>query len=452
MIRPPSPISSWRNRRASRAFGAAIVSGSGDTSSTWVGLEHEFLCHDLGGTRVDFRTVIGTLGLVPSNLVPSDPRAHWLQSGSVLTADKLEAEIATPPLELGPDFANQLDGWASWERASLACRVESLRFTGDSTHINVTLPGDLDPDAVADMFAGRFAVGQMLLMDRRTSPGLLVRPRPYRLEIGGEYAVGSALRAAAAYAAGATIACVNAVRWGATSALPPTLEVRLERNITRYGWYVARTAFGGDLYADGRSSVMKTAAGAVITAQQSMVAAWGAARQYLAPLVAQDDLMDADAMVAGAVALPIERVDEELEHAVAKPIEPRSVFGATLDPRTRPGYEVAPVMLTWELAIFLVADDVRSRAAFAAVPARVLATFVAALDAGELDEPILAYLRNGSSGRRLTKFRQTARPALYDELGLRAALLAPERDLWGNPLKLRALGRMPAQRAVGWAT
>ena len=452
MNRPRSPITSWRNRRASRAFGDAILSSAGDAQRTQVGLEHEFLGHDPAGKRVDFRTVIGTLNLGPSNLVPSDPRAHWLQSGSVLTADKMEAEIATPPLNLGPGFTKVLDGWASWERTSLGRRVGSLSLTGNSTHINVTLPGDVDPDAVADMFASRFAVGQMLLMDRRTSPGLLVRPRPHRLEIGGEYAVGSALRAAAAYAAGATLACVNAVRSGETGGLPPAVEVRLERNVIRYGWYVARTAFGGDLYVEGRSTKMQASTGIAITAQESLAAGWRTAKGNLAQFVAADDLTDGDAMVNGTLPLPIERSDDDLEHGAASPIEPCSVFGRVLAPRSRPEYEIAPVMLTWELAVFVIAGGSHGRGAFAAVPAGALTSFVTALDAGELDEAVLAYLRNGMSGRRLSKLQQTASPALYDELGLRAALLAPERDHWGNSLTLRALGRMPGQRAVGWVT
>jgi hypothetical protein len=447
MYAPPF-FAAWRNRSASFDF-ARVIAGRPHTDTGWVGIEHEFLCHDASGKRVDFRTVIPTLDLGPGNLVPSDLRARWLPSGTVLTADQLEAEIATPPIALRPGFATVLDGWARSERDRLGEHVNPIKLTGDSTHINVTVPRDVDPDAVADLFASRYAVGQMLLMDRRASPGLLVRPRPNRLEIGGEYAVGSALRAAVAYAAGATLACVEAARTRNAASLPEALEVRLERGKIRYGWYASRTAFGGDLYAEGRSATLRTKTGGVITANEAMAAAWRVARANLAPLACDADLVDADQMVGGGLQLPIERGDDDLEHQVASPVEPSSEFGKASMPCARPGYDLAPVMLTWELAVFLIADEPGHRFAFGVVPGRALDGFLSALDGGALDESIVRYLAHPPTARRLTKFRQTARPGLYDQLGLRAALLAPERDYWGNSISLRALGRMPVQQPLG---
>ena len=411
-----------------------------------LGLEHEFLCHDLSGRRVDFRTVIDGLDLGSKNLVPTDRRARWLSTGSLVTADKLEAEIATPPTELAAGFARTLDSWAAFEGARLSERVPALRLTGDSTHINVSLPDDVDPDDVADLFASRFAVGQMLLMDRRNSPGLLVRPRPHRLEIGGEYVVGAALRAALAYAAGATLACVQAVRTGIHDGLPPALLVRVERNVIRYGWYVARTAFGGDLYRHGREAWLAVVDGGLITAQDSMVGAWGVARNLVAAATGPADLADADSMVAGAIDLPIEAADKQ-EQQPATPVAPKSVYGDLLAPRTRPDYDMAPVMLTWELAVFLVADVGRRRSAFAAVPGPALAGFARALESGALDGVIVEYLRGRHPRRRLLGHEQTRTPGLFDELGLRISLLAPERDFWGRPMHLRL--RRPLPRSFG---
>ena len=259
---------------AGSAFAAACMAHAGE-ARPWVGIEHEFLCHDADGRRVDFRTVIDSLGLLATHLVPTDRRARWLSTGTLMTSDKMEAELATPPAEFAPGFTRRIDAWAAFERNQLTARVPQLRLTGDSTHINFSLPADVDPDDVADMFVSRFAAGQMLLMDRRHSPGLLVRPRPGRLEIGGEYAVGSALRAALAYAAGATLACIAAVRTGTTNGLPPALLVRVERNILRYGWYVARTAFGGDLYRDGRDAWLATVDGGLISADRFLESGLG---------------------------------------------------------------------------------------------------------------------------------------------------------------------------------
>ena len=366
-----------------------------------------------------------------------------MPTGTLLTSDKMEAELATPPADLGHGFNHTLDAWAAWERAQLSVRVPQLRLNGDSTHINVSLPADVDPDDVADMFVSRFACGQMLFMDRRQSPGLLVRPRPGRLEIGGEYAVGSALRAAVAYAAGATLACVAALGSEKRATLPPALLVRVERNVLRYGWYVARTAFGTDLYRDCRAAWLATVDGGLISANDSMIQAWAVARHQLEPFTVADDLRDADALAAAEIPLPIERPDAALEHDVATPEAARSSFGMATVLQPRAVFEIAPVLLTWELAVFIVATPDHRRTAFAAVPGRLLRGFVSALESGDLDETIVSYLRSRHRSARLLSHEQAAEPGLFDELGLRVALLRPERDYVGGTMSLTLRRRLP---------
>ncbi len=87
------------SKEAVRSFAAACRPHAA-CGRPWVGIEHEFLCHDATGKRVDFRTVIASLGLPADHLVPTDPRARWLPTGTLLTADKMEAELATPPADL----------------------------------------------------------------------------------------------------------------------------------------------------------------------------------------------------------------------------------------------------------------------------------------------------------------------------------------------------------------
>lgn len=105
----------------------------------------------------------------------------------------------------------------------------------------------------------------MLLMDRIDSPGLLVRPRPGRTELCGEFLEDEPLAAVAAFVAGSTRACAAAVRRpGGRTALPPRLDVRLARAVHRYGWYVDRRAFGTDLHAAGRRGLTMRACRAPI--------------------------------------------------------------------------------------------------------------------------------------------------------------------------------------------
>lgn len=438
MIGPWGLARSIRSTLASRSFAQACAQI--EARPLWLGLEHEFLVFGGGGHRLDFRTVIHGLGLGRPDLVPGDRNAYRLPTGSVVTADTTEAEIATPPIEVRPGFAARLDGWAAFERAALAGRVAPLTLGGESTHLNVALPRDVDADRVADLFATRFAPGLMLLMDRWTSPGLLVRPRPFRLELGGEYVTGSALRAATAYSVGATLACVAWLRHRRKVELPAALAMRLERGVLRYGWYVDRRAFGVDLYAHGRSTWLATVDDERMCAQNHLERAWSVARRHVEPHADRVDLRDADDLVGGRGLLPVERLESEPETTVARPRRPRSAFGTAVRVHRRPGYELAPVMLTWQAAVFLAVRRDRRQAAFIALPGAALGGFFERLRAGDLDAAVEAYLALRPAGRRLSDPRQLMGIGLHDELGLRAGLLAPERDYWGRLVRHRLPG------------
>jgi len=144
----------------------------------------------------------------------------------------------------------------------------------------------------------------MVLMDRTSSPGLLVRPRPGRLELCGEYVDGVAARGALAFAVGS----VRALARGDRRALAElAVRVRLEPAVERYGLYVDRRAFGPDLYDEGRGAVLRHARdGAARSVQQQLEQAWAFARATLAADTASDDLEAVDRMVRGEIALPCE--------------------------------------------------------------------------------------------------------------------------------------------------
>jgi hypothetical protein len=437
------PLVGIRARRRSAALAAAV--GPPRTAPKWIGLEHEYVVRDSAGVRADFRDVIHGLRLGRRDLAPLDRNAYPQSTGSVITADTTEAEIAVPPVTLGPGFVSRIDGWATFERDRLALRIAPLSLLGDSTHISITMPSSANPDEIADLFARRFALGLMMLLDRRHSPGLLVRPRPFRLELGGEYASGGALRAAVAFAVGGALACMDAARSRSVLGLPPALVVHLERGVLRYGWYVARTAFGGDLYAAGRSTVIDDDSGKGWQAGDYLAATWSVSRSYLSDHVDNRDLVECDAVVAGRAPLPLELGGDAAEIAPIR-LRPRSPFGAAVRSRQRPDYEMAPVMLTWEAVVFLLRHRHRARLAYAVVPGHQLERFLWALDQGQLDDDVCRYLALPPAGRRLHRLKQARNVGLYDELGLRVALLAAERDYWGRPIRLRLLPLMRRTR------
>lgn len=391
-----------------------------------VGLEHEFQVH-ADGRAVDFRDVIHELGLGQPNLDPSDFHAYHLPSGAALIADGAEAEIALPPIAIRPGFTDELVVRAEFERRALATRLPGFRFEGGSTHLSVSVRDDLT-EAICRLYAVTFSPALMLLMDRRDSPGLLIRPRPGRVELGGEYLVGSQLAVAAAFAVGSVRACEIALGTEDGGAPMPTrLAARVEPAVVRYGWYVDRTAFGGDLYLERRSARLRSTDGVRLSAQQVLESCWEVARAALHGMVEPDEVALVDGVIGGTQPLPSERVmaNESPLPVSTDALDP-TPYGAALTARERPLFSLAPVMLTWDLAVFLILRRAGGRRAFAAVPGAQLGPFLERLDEGSLDDEIDAYLRQPPAERVLRERAEVSALTLADRIGPRLGLLAPE--------------------------
>jgi hypothetical protein len=236
---------------------------------------------------------------------------------------------------------------------------------------------DDDVRAVATRVVRHLSPALMLLFDRRTSPGMLVRPRPGRLEICGEYLHGRGLRHAVAIV-------VAAGQLGADDALPPRLKVRAERAKGRFGTYVDRTAFGGDLYATGRSTVLRRRRGAV-TAGEHLAEVVELLGDRLRALLSPDDLASLHAVVAGAEPLPCEQDD------VPPDDEPRCAVDP-LDLRDRRvgdvGVEI--VNATWWTYVVRL-EGPRQR--WLTVPRTWVRSFLDRVDDGSLDEVLSRLVR-----------------------------------------------------------
>ncbi len=228
-----------------------------------IGIEHEFeVRHE--GKVVDFRRLLPHLLNGHIRADPADPLAVRLPFG-VITADGLEAEIATEPIDLTPGFVSRAVTTAEVaERALRRALPADHELKGFSTHISVSWNPRRD-DQLSRTWARIFAPVMMLLLDRPTSPGLIVRPRPRRLELCGEYASGRQLAAAVAFA----VASVRTLETSPAKSLRPWLVgMTLVPALDRYGWYVDRAAFGGsDLYTVGRSLRLERGSGTVSAGQ-----------------------------------------------------------------------------------------------------------------------------------------------------------------------------------------
>ncbi len=80
-------------------------------------MEHESAVRGPDGP-VDFRTVVDTLdlGVRADPRTPTRKRCPW---GGVVTADGMEAEVATPPVDIAPGVAAQVVALAEKGRSVL---------------------------------------------------------------------------------------------------------------------------------------------------------------------------------------------------------------------------------------------------------------------------------------------------------------------------------------------
>jgi hypothetical protein len=359
-----------------------------------VGFEQEFIVSTRDLEPVDFRRVLPQLeGLAPP-LDPDDPRARRTVSGVVLTADGREAEAAAPPIAVRPGFADDVGAWTRAARHELETRLgDDYTLHGYSTHLSVAADNRRNARASA-LFARTFAPGLMLLVDRATSPGLIIRPRPGRVELCGEFVDGPWMRAATVYAAGAVRACDNALTGTATfAALPPQVVVATRPARARAGWFVDRTGFGTDILADGaRRARLHRCDGRRVRVQDHFEAAWTAARTALHTRAAASDLAAVDDLVSGRAPLPTEIDPEVVAAGDAGRLPAPSPLGDVARVRLRPGFTVEATAATWATTVFCLRARGRVREAYAAIPRARLASFFTALDAGRLDDLLGRYL------------------------------------------------------------
>jgi hypothetical protein len=268
-----------------------------------VGIEHEFNVLGSGPSlseqTVDFAPLLRTRLRTNGRHDPSDPHAVRFPWG-VVTADGREAEVATVPIVVGPDVASRTAD--AVERAHLELQAilpPGLSLRGYSTHVNVSLAVRRDRRFAQD-WATVFAPVMMLLLDGPASPGLLVRPRPGRLELCGDFCVGHRLEAATVFAAAAVRhAATRSDAWRRLS-----IRMRLERAVERFGYYIDRRACGPDLYGAGRTAMLQRADGRWVSANQHLHEVIEMIEEELVEITAPADRSALMAIRDGHILLP----------------------------------------------------------------------------------------------------------------------------------------------------
>lgn len=432
-----SPAASDPREALSRAFARAI--GDAPTRPPKLGVEHEYGVVECG-RQVDFGAQVDRDGLPGTPLHPTNTRAYQTDDGLLLLADGMVAEAATPPTLLEPGFAAALDAWSILGRERLEASLHlGQAMIGGSTHLSIEVDHRLN-EAICAQYPARFSVGLMLLMDNAMSPGLLVRPRPNRTELCGEFVVGARLRAAVAYAAGSVLATQDHLVGQSGQPLPPAVHVAVEPARQRYGLYVDRSAFGPDLYADGRAATLHRMSGHRVSAQDQLEAGWRCARAALERRgVDASDLAAADAVVSGRLPLPCEVAD--LGDAADGAGYPGPVHRSSrrLHPPSRPDFEIDPVSGTWDFTAYSVRPRGGGDPAIVTIPDDRVERFLDELETGGLDDLLGGYLAaEPREGRVLASSDQTATPGVYDSVSPGPRLL-PIDHLGIGPGELSSL-------------
>lgn len=406
----------------------------------WVGVEHEYRVL-ADGEVVDFREVVGSLSVGARGLDPGDANALRCPWGGVLTADGREAEIATPPNEVSAGFAVTLDRQAAEAARALRAALAPAGIDGYSTHISVEVQ-DRAVIAAGRRFVRRYASSMMLLLDRTTSPGLLVRPRRGRLEVCGDHVVGEQLVAATVFATAASLDCLSRRPRGTAGFRSVAPAPRSEPAVERYGWYVDRLAFGVDLYRGGRSAVLPGGR----RAQDQLECSWERLRPLATGFCAAEELEIADGVVGGSVPLPCEAVGAELRGGVhgggaptwgqgPAPTWGQGPFASAIRVRRVGDLVVEPRVVTWPVVVLAVSDG--EAEILLSIPGRMLDTVLDRLDGGDLDDLLVAAVASRGHLGALDPEEAGAGVGVHDRIEDAKRLAPPERD----PLTGRIGGR-----------
>ncbi|WP_188943815.1 hypothetical protein [Nakamurella endophytica] len=280
---------------------------------------------------------------------------------------------------LEPGCTDTVLAHAAAAERHLAAQLGGHRLVGYSTHISVEVR-DHAVVPVARLVARRMAIPLMLVLDRAGSPGVLVRPRPGRLEIGGEFAAGDQLRAAVALTVATVLLAERRIGIRRIAA-PGAPRVRPARATERFGWYVDRTAFGPDLYVAGRATRIGRA-----QAQDVLARHWSRCRPVARTVLSDTEVGLVDHVVAGLRPLPMEAPLDDDGPVAAVPDHRH--YGE----RVRGVVTVRVVAASWWKAL-LQLDGGHGSQRWVTLPGRTLDPVLDALDAGLLDDELALLCR-----------------------------------------------------------
>jgi hypothetical protein len=336
-----------------------------------VGLEAEF-CVFVQENAIDFAQLLPALAkLEPHFPFFSHRDACYLSTGAQFSSDTSFAEIAMPPERLEAGGIEQLVGGFVAHRNRLRALLSRhfsskpvVRLEGHSIHINLSA----EPDSgwhLCRLLAQTAAPAYTLLTERAVSGGLILRPRPNRVEICADYLPDARyLRAALAYICGTYLAIQSAFSRGYLGDIP--VWVHPENVATpqvRSGIQFSRLSFGGELHTRGRKARLTgqiAGKGNVALSAQNILEAYAEfAKERIAALASPEDLAALYSLVRGRQPLEIERDIPSPDYYRVrrtpvrwKPGALAQAYGAATRPRRLRGLRVETLFMSWEQVCF----------------------------------------------------------------------------------------------------
>lgn len=339
------------------------------------GVEQEFEIF-LAGAKLDFQLVFPAiarkLGGVPFR---SRDLAAVVDPGYMLASDDTEAEFATAPIDLAGTGALDLAGEVARCRESLLDALldgHADEVRGYSTHLNLGLRhgGEIGLALAVAELAGPSLT---LLLEGPDSPGLLIRPRPLRLEIGTEYVDGDDLIVAGILLLAGAVRALE--RGGGALAGWPRAQIqRWEIGVMRGGVYLPRDAFSQSIHARRRDARIRLNDGGVLSAGAILERTASLAAAELAAVVHPrcTDVLLRLASTRGL--LPLEQAGD-VAHVGRRPRRPAAAASARVLAALAASRHTAssPLFVDWHGAAFSVPG--RPGLAFG-VPWAALASFL----------------------------------------------------------------------------
>lgn len=412
------------------------------------GLEHEYEVLNKK-QRVDFRPLVHKVAQAGEGSVCSaGPEGYFLPSGTLLICDGWEAELAAPPELVRRDLFQTIPNLARNRELDLLNRLQTVgedqedlfALRGYSTHFSVSSAG-VNLDALARVYTETVAPGMMMLLDHATSPGLLVRARRRRFEIGGDYLPpGDHLRAASLFFVASYLYALDCLLLGGPDCPRLLFDTNgIEPTIQRRGLYVDRLAYGDDLYEKGRSAILRLRDGGLILAQDALERLWREIRPFADSIGGEQEVLLVDDAVTGNRFLPLETDSASLSRVT--PIDsstslswsPRHPFADCLQTHILAQLTLNPSIVTWDYIVYRVIG--KGPDTFLNIPRERMADWLNALHRGNpeswmADEasPVESILASPGQAQHVGRFETVDSDALAECFGGRKKKKKKDED------------------------